>query len=86
MLSYEDCLTLCDLSEEEVAAIVAHEHIPMMVATELANYLCHSPEGEPTIRHMILDDIAAAEQSGRKGEIRSQDGSVEAQGRSVSFR
>lgn len=39
MLSLEDCIALCDLTEEEVLAIAEHEHIPEMAATELGNYL-----------------------------------------------
>lgn len=64
MLSYEDCLAFCDLSEEEIAAVAQHEHIPMIVAAELGNYLCHQPDGTPMIRRMILDDIAEAQASG----------------------
>lgn len=32
MLTFDDCVALCDLSEEEVAAIAEHEHIPAIVA------------------------------------------------------
>jgi hypothetical protein len=64
MLSYQDCLAFCDLNEEEIAAIAQHEHIPMIVATELAQYLCHTPQGTPMIKRMILDDIAEAKAAG----------------------
>jgi hypothetical protein len=60
MLTLEDCLALCDLSEEEVLAIAEHEHIPEIAAVELANYLVHSPDGERCIKAMIRDDIDAA--------------------------
>jgi hypothetical protein len=60
MLTLEDCLALCELSEEEVLAIAEHEHIPEIAAAELANYLVHSPGGELCIKAMIKDDIAAA--------------------------
>jgi hypothetical protein len=60
MLSYEDCVALCELTEEEVAAIAAHEHIPAIVAAELGNYLVRSPEGVPMLKRMILDDIEEA--------------------------
>ncbi len=39
MLRLEDCLALCDLSEDEVLAIAEHEHIPEMAAAELGNSL-----------------------------------------------
>jgi len=61
MLSFEDCLGLCGLSEREVLAIAQHEHIPAMAAAELGNYLANSAEGEQCIKAMILDDIAQAE-------------------------
>jgi len=61
MLTYQDCLGLAELTEDEVAAIAEHEHIPAMVAAELGNYLVHSPEGVPMLKRIILDDIEAAE-------------------------
>jgi len=64
MLTYEDCLGLCDLSEEEVAAIAEHEHIPMIAAAALGHYLVEQPGGEPTVKRMILDDIEAARARG----------------------
>lgn len=60
MLTLEDCLALCDLTEEEVLAIAEHEHIPEIAAAELGNYLVHSPGGEMCIKKIIRDDIAAA--------------------------
>jgi len=60
MLSLEDCISLCGLTEDEVRAIAEHEHIPEIAAAELGNYLVSSPEGELGIKAMILDDIAHA--------------------------
>ena len=60
MLQLEDCLALCDLSEDEVLAIAEHEHIPEIAAAELGNYLVHAPDGERWIKAMIKDDIASA--------------------------
>ena len=60
MLRLEDCIALCDLSEDEVLAIAEHEHIPEMAAVELGNYLVHTPDGERCIKAMIKDDIDAA--------------------------
>ena len=60
MLSLEDCLALCDLTEDEVLAIAQHEHIPEIAAVELGDYLLHCPDGELRIRAMIRDDIAEA--------------------------
>jgi hypothetical protein len=60
MLCLEDCLALCDLSEEEVRAIAQHERIPEVAAAELGHYLVRLPDGELVIKSMIRDDIAAA--------------------------
>ena len=60
MLRLEDCIALCDLSEDEVLAIAEHEHIPEIAAAELGNYLVHTPDGERCIKAMIRDDIGAA--------------------------
>lgn len=64
MLSLEDCLALCELSEDEVLAIAHHEHLPEIAAAELGNYLIHMPEGEMRIKAIIRDDIAEARASG----------------------
>jgi hypothetical protein len=60
MLSLEDCIALCGLTEDEVLAIAEHEHIPEIAAAELGNYLVRTPDGELCIKAMIRDDIAAA--------------------------
>lgn len=64
MLTLQDCIGLCDLTDEEVDAIAEHEHIPAIVAAELGNYLCHSAEGVPMLKRMIVDDIEAARRAG----------------------
>ena len=70
MLSYEDCVGLCDLTEEEVDAIAEHEHIPNIVAAELGNFLVHDEAtGVPKIRRFILEDIEVAEQRGDKKHV-----------------
>jgi hypothetical protein len=70
MLTLEDCLGLCDLTEAEVLAIAHHEHIPEIAAVELGNYLVHTPDGELRIKSIIRDDIAEARLRGdRAGEL-----------------
>jgi len=69
MLSYEDCVGMCELSEEEIQAISQHEHIPAIVAAALGYYLCHNEDGVPMIKAMIVDDIAMAEKSGKPEEV-----------------
>ena len=38
MISLEDCIGMCGLDENEVAAISEHEHIPEISAAALASY------------------------------------------------
>ena len=60
MLCLEDCLALCDLTEDEVLAIAEHEHIPEIAAAEFGNYLLHLSDGDMRIKSIIRDDIAEA--------------------------
>lgn len=60
MISIEDCLAFCGLSEDEVLAIAEHEHIPEVTAAALAQYLLAQPHGAEKIRDMIIDDLRKA--------------------------
>lgn len=64
MLTIEDCIALSSLTEEEIAAIAEHEHIPFLAAAEMGCYLCHTPDGAPRLKRMILDDIEDARKRG----------------------
>ncbi|HYD31417.1 MAG TPA: hypothetical protein VEB64_11255 [Azospirillaceae bacterium] len=61
MLTIDDCIALCDLTEDEIDAIAEHEHVPEMVAVEMGSYLIHLPDGRRRIRTIIRDDIRAAQ-------------------------
>ncbi|MFL6831262.1 MAG: hypothetical protein ACJ8F0_01625 [Xanthobacteraceae bacterium] len=65
MISLQDCVDLCGLDEDEVAAISEHEHIPQIAAAALASYLLQQPHGGEVIRTMIIDDIHKALDQGR---------------------
>ncbi|HWB44106.1 MAG TPA: hypothetical protein VG900_01595 [Hyphomicrobiaceae bacterium] len=60
MISLEDCIAICGLTEEEVLAIAEHEHIPEIAAAALGQYLLNREHGAETIRDMIRDDIRSA--------------------------
>ena len=66
MLTFEDCLALCELSEDEVDAIAEHEQLSETVAVELGSYLLQGPDGQLLIQRMIVDDIEAAR---RRGDV-----------------
>jgi DNA repair protein RadC len=69
MITLEDCIGLCDLTEDEVLAIAEHEHLPEMAATALAQYLLSQEHGIEKIRDMIVDDIRQAQLSGDKERV-----------------
>jgi hypothetical protein len=64
MLTYEDCLALCGLTEDEIEAIAEHEQVPEMIVMEMAAYLIKTDTGERYIKRMILDDIEHAKATG----------------------
>jgi hypothetical protein len=67
MLTFDDCIALCELTEDEIAAIAEHEHLPMIVAAELGNYLIQGPDGALRIKRIILDDMMVADRAGDSG-------------------
>ena len=66
MLTFEDCLAFCELTEDEVDAIAEHEQLSETVAVELGSYLIQAPDGQLLIQGMIVDDIQAAR---RRGDV-----------------
>lgn len=65
MLTYQDCLDMCDFTEEEIRAIAEHEHVPEIVALEFGEYLIHGDDGVLRISKIILDDIVQAQEEGQ---------------------
>lgn len=61
MLTYEDCVGLTDLDEEEIEAIAQHEHVPEIVAAEMGCWLVHDPDGQLLIERIIEEDIECAQ-------------------------
>jgi hypothetical protein len=60
MIALEDCLAMCDLTPEEIAAIAEHEHLPEVAAAALGSYLIHRDKGPRVVYGMIRDDIRGA--------------------------
>lgn len=69
MITLEDCVGLCGLSEEEVFAIAEHEHLPEIAATALAQYLLSQEHGSDKVRDMIVDDIRRAQVARNKDQV-----------------
>jgi hypothetical protein len=68
-VTYEDCLDMLDLTEDEVAAVAHHEHIPMTSAVTLADYLMHESDGVPKLTLMIVDDLDEARLAGNHQRV-----------------
>jgi hypothetical protein len=64
MISLEDCIAMCGLDEDEVAAIVEHEHVPPVEACAIASDLMHRPDGPAMVRTILVDDMRAAHERG----------------------
>lgn len=69
MLTLQDCIGLCELTEDEIKAIAQHEHVPEIIATELGEYLIHAKNGVPHIRMIIVDDIEEARAKGHEADV-----------------
>lgn len=70
MLSLDDLMGMCDCTEDEIEAIAMHEHVPDAVASEMAAYLIHCPDGVPRIRKIIIEDIEEAQSKGDEEQVK----------------
>lgn len=70
MLSIVDIIGMCECTEEEIAAVALHEHIPDSVAAELANYIITAEDGVPMLRKIIIEDIEIAKSKGHTDQVK----------------
>ncbi|MEH6825424.1 MAG: hypothetical protein V7629_16075 [Motiliproteus sp.] len=70
MLTYEDCLEVCCLTQDEVDAVAEYEHSPRLPALAECDFLLHSDGGVKRIRYMIVDDIRQAQRCGKQQHAR----------------
>lgn len=68
MLSLDDIMGMCECTEEEIAAIAMHEHVPDAIASEMGAYLTHCENGIPRMKIIIKDDIEYARKKGNLEE------------------
>lgn len=68
MLTYKECLEMCDLSDDEIEAIAEHEHLEPIVAMALGKYMLEH-NGSQQIRQYILDDIEQARVQGNSAKM-----------------
>ena len=69
MITLEDCIAFCGLTEEEVLALAEHEHVPEIAAAAMAEYLVGQPHGGEKIRDMIIDDVRQAQVVGDREHV-----------------
>lgn len=69
MITLEDCICFCGLTEGEVLAIAEHEHLPEIAATALAQYLLSQEHGTEKVRDMIVGDIREAQLRGNRKHV-----------------
>ena len=61
------------LTEEEVAIVAEHEHLPMMVAAELGYTLLKTPKGVFTLRSYIAEVLEHAKLVGDRDKAKDVD-------------
>jgi hypothetical protein len=69
MITLQDCIAFCGLTEDEVLAIAEHEHLPEIAATALAEYLLSQHHGSEKVRDMIVDDVRQAQLRGDREHV-----------------
>jgi hypothetical protein len=60
MLTWVDCLSLSELTADEIRAIARHEHLSEMAALEMGSWLVEQPDGCRVLKRMILDELEKA--------------------------
>ncbi len=60
MINETDILDMTCLSRAQIEAIAAHEHLDIVPAAELGEYLMHIHHGPQKVQQMICDDITDA--------------------------
>jgi hypothetical protein len=69
MITLQDCIGLCGLTETEVLALAEHEHMHEIIAAGLASYLQNKEHGTEKIRDMIVDDVRQAQRAGDRVHV-----------------
>lgn len=70
MISIKDCLDYSDLTEDEVAAIAEHEHLPFASAAQMACCLAQSQDGTEVLRCLLKNALCDAADCGHAEALR----------------
>lgn len=70
MLSLDECIGMSELTEDELAVIADHEHVPVIVAAELGYALLKTPKGLFVLRGYIIDVLEQAKLAGKRDKAK----------------
>lgn len=68
MLTIQDCLDYCDLTDDEVDLFAEHEHIPREIAGPLVCSLVQTDEGVQLVCACLSELVQTAMSAGALGE------------------
>ena len=71
MISIKDCIDFSDLTEDEVAAIAEHEHLPYASAAQLACCLAQSQDGTEVLRCLLKNAVCDATHCGHEKALQT---------------
>lgn len=64
MLTLQDCIAFCGLTEDQLEAIARHQHLADVVAAEWAENMLATEAGRGIIESILCDEIACARARG----------------------
>jgi hypothetical protein len=73
MLSLAECIGMSDLTEDEIAVIAEHEHVPDIVAVELGQGLLKTSKGVFILKCYISDVLEQAKLAGKRDKVKRLD-------------
>ena len=73
MLSIADCQGLCGLTEDELQVLAEQQHLPLIIAAELAAALLKTPRGPWLLRSYLLEELEKAVAAGQNEKAKRLD-------------
>jgi hypothetical protein len=73
MLTLDECISMSDLTDVEIAVIAEHEHVPEIVAVELGHGLLKTPKGVFILKCYISDVLEQAKLAGKRDKVKRLD-------------
>ena len=70
MFSLDECIGMSDLSEDVIAVISEHEHVPEMAAVALGQTLLKTSKGRFTLKCYICDVLEHAKLAGKRDKVK----------------